>query len=195
MFKFVWLSGLVFLLSGCAFLAIPPAVTIASYAADGISYIFTGKSVTDHALSSLAGEDCAMWRMIRLENPCRPKEDEAEIVLAEGREGREENPDVESQAGTGAQIAAQATVWTNPYDEPDEYLSVARLRPRAREDTAERLSRIAPAADGGTTPPSPSSQPSDAGRATALPEIPPSPTPTKKPVARIVPPPPATMFV
>jgi hypothetical protein len=62
--------GLVFALGGCI-VAIPPAVTIASYAVDGISYIATGKTLTDHAISGAAGEDCVLMRAASLKNPCR----------------------------------------------------------------------------------------------------------------------------
>ena len=50
------------LLSGCG---LPPAVAIASYASDGVSYIATGKSVTDHGLSAATGRDCALFRIIK----------------------------------------------------------------------------------------------------------------------------------
>jgi hypothetical protein len=53
-----------FLAVGCA---VPPAVTVASVAADGVSYVATGKSVTDHGLSAATGRDCALLRPI-LEN-------------------------------------------------------------------------------------------------------------------------------
>ena len=56
------------LLSGCA---IPPAVSIASYVLDGVSYAATGKSVSDHGISAAAGRDCAMFRILKGQNPCR----------------------------------------------------------------------------------------------------------------------------
>ena len=56
------------LLSGCA---IPPAISIASYVLDGISYAATGKSVSDHGISAVAGRDCATFRILKGENPCR----------------------------------------------------------------------------------------------------------------------------
>src|SRR5215472_10706493 len=56
------------LLSGCA---IPPALSIASYVLDGVSYAATGKSVSDHGLSAAAGRDCAVWRLIKGGNPCK----------------------------------------------------------------------------------------------------------------------------
>ncbi|NQV46154.1 MAG: hypothetical protein HQ504_00070 [Rhodospirillaceae bacterium] len=49
------------LLSACA--PIPP-FTIASFALDGISYISTGKSVSDHALSVMVQQDCALGRAL-----------------------------------------------------------------------------------------------------------------------------------
>lgn len=49
------------LLAGCG---LPIAVTIGSYAADGASYIATGKSVTDHGLTAITGRDCALLRPI-----------------------------------------------------------------------------------------------------------------------------------
>lgn len=57
------------LFGGCA---LPPAVTLVSLAADGISYIATGKSTTDHAISAVAGEDCALLRAMKDEAVCNP---------------------------------------------------------------------------------------------------------------------------
>lgn len=61
-----------FLLAGCA---VPPALTIASFAADGVSYAATGKSTTDHALSLIAQEDCALLRAVKEEAICKPDAD------------------------------------------------------------------------------------------------------------------------
>lgn len=69
-------------LSGCGLVAIPPAVTIASYAVDGVSYLVSGKSVTDHAISEVAGADCAMWRMLKMENPCLNEDGSADVLIA-----------------------------------------------------------------------------------------------------------------
>jgi hypothetical protein len=57
------------LVAGCA---LPPVYSLASFAADGISYVATGKSTTDHALSIVAGEDCAMLRALKEEAICVP---------------------------------------------------------------------------------------------------------------------------
>jgi len=52
--------------AGCA---VPPALTIASFAADGVSYVATGKSVTDHGISAATGHDCALLRPVLTEKP------------------------------------------------------------------------------------------------------------------------------
>jgi hypothetical protein len=56
------------LLSGCG---LPPALMIASYAADGVSYVATGKSVSDHGISEVTGRDCALWRVVRGRAICK----------------------------------------------------------------------------------------------------------------------------
>jgi hypothetical protein len=52
-----WALALVLLpLPGC----FPPAVTIASFAADGASYAATGKTVSDHGICVATARDCAL---------------------------------------------------------------------------------------------------------------------------------------
>jgi cell division septation protein DedD len=44
--------------------SLPPAIIAASYSADAVSYIETGKTVTDHAYSAVARSDCSMIRVL-----------------------------------------------------------------------------------------------------------------------------------
>ncbi len=83
-------SGALFL-SACA---VPPSVQIASWVADGVSYIVTQKSLTDHGLSLLAQRDCALWRGIKGEAICRGP-DSGTFAVASNNDG-------ESAAGTEA---------------------------------------------------------------------------------------------
>jgi hypothetical protein len=46
---------------GCA---LPVSVTVASWALDGVSYVATNKSLTDHGISFISGQDCAMHRVV-----------------------------------------------------------------------------------------------------------------------------------
>ena len=61
-------AGSILLLAGCA--AIPPAVSVATWAIEGTSLAFSGKSVSDHAISAVARKDCAMWRILKGEPVC-----------------------------------------------------------------------------------------------------------------------------
>jgi hypothetical protein len=62
-------------LSGCA---LPPIITVASLAANGVSYATTGKGAADHAISAVAGEDCAILRVAKDEDICDP---DGEVLL------------------------------------------------------------------------------------------------------------------
>lgn len=121
--RFILLGTLAVFLAGCA---LPPAVVIGSYAADGLSYLITGKSVSDHALSEVVGEDCATWRIVKLENPCREYEDdqqdEDDILLASVSPEAAPLPPVESvEEGAydsatvrSAPVMSVTEVWTDP---------------------------------------------------------------------------------
>ncbi len=65
----MWRALTIVALLGLAGCAMPPAVSIASFALDGISYLATGKSVSDHALSIVTQQDCAMWRLVKEGDP------------------------------------------------------------------------------------------------------------------------------
>ena len=61
------LLALPMLASGCA---LPPALVIASYGADGLSYLSSGKSLEDHGISTVLDEDCALHRYLIDEAVC-----------------------------------------------------------------------------------------------------------------------------
>jgi hypothetical protein len=70
-------------LTGCG---LPPAITIISYAFDGMSLISTGKTVSDHALSIAMEQDCRVWRVVNEQSVCRdflPGEKNTLIAQAE----------------------------------------------------------------------------------------------------------------
>jgi hypothetical protein len=58
------------ILTGCA---ASQAIMIASQMVDGVSYLATGKSTTDHALSGALDEDCALHRLIEGAAVCKEK--------------------------------------------------------------------------------------------------------------------------
>jgi hypothetical protein len=64
--------GLPLLLSACG---APVAVTAASYGADGVSLVESGKSTSDHFISMVSKKDCAMWRILRGRAVCTARKD------------------------------------------------------------------------------------------------------------------------
>ncbi len=68
-------AGSILLLADCA--AIPPAVSVATWAIDGATLVFSGKTVSDHAISAVARKDCSLWRLLKGEPMCKdyPAED------------------------------------------------------------------------------------------------------------------------
>jgi hypothetical protein len=54
--------------------AAPLAVTGASYAADGGLLVASEKTSTDHVISMVSKQDCAMWRVLRGRAVCKPRE-------------------------------------------------------------------------------------------------------------------------
>ncbi|MDH3240135.1 MAG: hypothetical protein OEO83_05660 [Alphaproteobacteria bacterium] len=71
-----------FLLAGCA-AALPPQLALVSQAADGVAYVFTGKSGTDHLVSAAFRRDCAVIRMVQGEAICKARREDTELGQAE----------------------------------------------------------------------------------------------------------------
>lgn len=78
MAKRLILVACMLLLGGCA---LPVPLQIASWAADGISYLVTQKSLTDHGLSMVADKDCALLRAVTEGHVCR--DDDAATAVAD----------------------------------------------------------------------------------------------------------------
>lgn len=84
-------------LAGCA---LPPVITLASLAASGASYATTGKSTSDHAISAVVGEDCALHRIFGDEAVCDPN-GEVLIVLV-GAKTADEDWYLDPESGLSA---------------------------------------------------------------------------------------------
>lgn len=66
--------------------AVPLPLQLASWAADGLSYLMTSKSLTDHGLSAAFGQDCAVHRAVTEGAICREDEDSSGTVLASSKD-------------------------------------------------------------------------------------------------------------
>jgi hypothetical protein len=49
----------------------PAGISAVSWIIDGTSYIMTKKSLADHGLSFVAGQDCALYRLVTDMNVCQ----------------------------------------------------------------------------------------------------------------------------
>jgi hypothetical protein len=54
---------------------VPLVVSAVSYGADGASLAATGKSSTDHLLSMVSEQDCALWRLLKNKPVCHERAD------------------------------------------------------------------------------------------------------------------------
>lgn len=57
-------------------------VQVASWALDGISFLATDKSLTDHGLSVVAQKDCALWRGLKGDEVCSDYDNDATVAIA-----------------------------------------------------------------------------------------------------------------
>ncbi len=91
-------------LAGCA---LPPAATVASLVVDGLSFVTTGKSTADHAISAFAHEDCALLRVVEGREICDP---DGEVLIALiGADAADENWYLDPE--TGSIDATAAPPW------------------------------------------------------------------------------------
>ncbi len=61
---------------------VPLPLQVATLAADGISYMMTRKSVTDHGLSKVVGQDCALHRAVTEGAVCRDDKEGPTMIAA-----------------------------------------------------------------------------------------------------------------
>ncbi|MCW8835794.1 MAG: SH3 domain-containing protein [Rhodospirillales bacterium] len=110
-------------LSGCAVLPVP--FQIAMLAADGISYLESKKSLSDHGLSMVTGKDCAMWRILPEGQPCRDTENSSALASAE-------------DAGQANEMSLTFVIETaHMRSHPSDESSI--IRPLRVDEVAERL--------------------------------------------------------
>lgn len=115
-------------LGGCG---MPVGVQIASLFADGLSFLTTEKTLGDHGLSAVAGQDCAVWRGLTGENICRDNGTETAAT------GTQEQASALSQSNVMEDPMADAYVWGS--DEPKSTPKPTQVAdaPRAAEPAEE----------------------------------------------------------
>ncbi len=103
----------------------PVGVQIASLFADGLSFLTTEKTLGDHGLSAVAGQDCAVWRGLTGENICRDNGTETAAT------GTQEQASALSQSNVMEDPMADAYVWGS--DEPKSTPKPTQVADAAQE--------------------------------------------------------------
>ena len=85
--KFFLFISLPLLLASCGFVPLP--VTVASLVLDGISLATTEKTVADHGLSMVSGQDCAVWRGMTGGELCRDEAGDESLLAAADKDAGE----------------------------------------------------------------------------------------------------------
>ena len=138
--RFTFALCLIFLLPGCAVL--PPVASFASWTFGGVTYAVSGKTVSDHAISTITQEDCAVLRVLDKKPVCREfAEGEKPILVAydgeeiyptgiEGRRPFDGKPQVAQPEATRlAGVAPELTTAVGPPAPPADSPPKAAARP------------------------------------------------------------------
>ena len=125
------------LLQGC-FLPVP--VRLATWAINGVSYVTTEKSITDHGLTAIAKKDCAVWRGLVGDEICTDSE-EPPVVVASVETKPETEPDISTLANF--ETAAGVSEPPNPNPIADE-VQIVSGKP-ANVPVSGKLAVFAPA--------------------------------------------------
>jgi len=128
-------------LGGCA---LPVPIQVASWALDGLSYLATDKSVTDHGLSMVTQRDCALLRGLTDGSVCRDWDDAATLVADATGNGQPARPVPQTaSARVGFAAAAHSDIPPLSVQLDDGMPNVEAL---ANFDTAAGPSEDTPAA-------------------------------------------------
>ena len=68
-----------FILGACA---VPIPIQLAGWFLDGLSFLSTDKTISDHGISVVMGQDCALFRTMTEGELCRPDADDRTAVAA-----------------------------------------------------------------------------------------------------------------
>jgi len=97
MFKSIRVAGALaapLLLGACG---LPVGVQIASLIADGISVLTTDKTLTDHGISAVTQQDCALWRGVEGDTICRESDTDDTVKTALADAGADASPILDAQ--------------------------------------------------------------------------------------------------
>ena len=129
-----------------------PVVAGASYAADGGMLVASEKTSTDHLLSMVSKQDCAMWRVIKGRAVCKPRESDKDPYKVDyddpqrmvGEDGVHYAPPLRAAADAPAASWDAAAYKTAPPAPAQPVTAVAETAPEPAPATASEPPRPAP---------------------------------------------------
>jgi hypothetical protein len=129
----------------------PVAVAAASYGADGVSVVESGKTTTDHLASIVSKKDCALWRVLRNRSICEERDpakpDPYKVNYDEPFRQQSEGGGVEYSPPARAEANAPTTSW-----------DAAAYKP-ATPEPAQPATAVAETAPATVEPPTPAPTP------------------------------------
>ena len=137
-----WMIAAAFVLGGCA---LPMPIKVASWAIDGISYLSTKKTVTDHGMSLALGQDCALLRVVTEKGQICSGDASSGTVVVQA----EEPAEPAEVAPVEVEVAALAPAPEAPAAPTVELLENPALVEEPALETAAHLAEFDTAAGGG----------------------------------------------
>ena len=140
--------GLALLSGGCG---APVAVAGASYGADGTLLVASHKTVSDHFVSMVSKQDCALWRVFRSRPVCKEREGDKDPYEVDydhpqrmvGEDGAQYVPPLHAAADAPA-TSWDAAVYTPPPSAPAPKGPVTAVADAAPEPAPAAPSAAAP---------------------------------------------------
>lgn len=115
-FRFMVLFGLVISSSGCA------SLQLASLTFTSVSYMISGKSMSDHVISAVRHQDCAMHRALINQQVCHSITNQPETLLAKLPTSNQEVNETPSVKSASMNSLAGAKANPLPDDDTARYL-------------------------------------------------------------------------
>ena len=121
-------------ISGCT---MPGSLQMATWALDGISFLATDKSLTDHGISFVVQKDCALWRGFKGEEICSDFDGNESIAVAAANTDEIDDYmnsiDALGQENSFA-IGKKAIIVKDKVDEPDPEISLLKVQHDLKKD-------------------------------------------------------------
>ncbi|MFO1435994.1 MAG: SPOR domain-containing protein [Gammaproteobacteria bacterium] len=135
----LWLLGVATLLFGCA--GLPPAIKLGSLALTGMSYIVTGKGPSDHVISAVANQDCALFRVVEAQPVCIDTQESQHTTYVAKSKASIADSQPRTKQLRLQPVAAVTPRYQRPLNQPQYYLVLGSF---SSADNAQRFRQTMP---------------------------------------------------